>query len=1819
MNLKYVIQVLLILLAMPSFAANGIMKGDGSAKKPFQIDDYEDLKAIGKNVYLYSSNYILTKDIDASASEREYCNGHVCNSFIAIGQVQNSTVIIPFSGSIDGQDHVIKNLRIWLPCLHYVGFIAQLEGSLSNLKFEHLRVYGGYDTDYAPHSDYVGGVVGLSKGQITNVHVKDGHVEGLRYVGGLVGQLETNKSFVSNSSFEGVVQGRRNVGGLIGTLEGYVQESFADVEIFVGINNESKNVGGLVGESNSRVHPSITKSYATGIIVPEVEKAASNIGGLVGSNKEGVVELSYASVDILSLNEAYFSECIGGLVGLNKAKISEAYATGNVSGYGTVGGLVGENSRGGQIEYSYAMGSVKVLRNEYLYAGSFAGGNWGSIYGSYSVGKIELPNDRDSAYLYVSGFSEGDSVNSCYWNVDLAGIDTSEVGIGLSDSAMKHLSSFVGWENMSKCNFKFEYEGHTSHIYEACDFFEEISGDSLRIWKIDEGESYPYLANLGKNAKATANIIAIAVPTKAAKWQEKPIVAAEKDVGYELFGKWLELVRLNEANDSIYYSYRIGYANESDTVWGTTSYMAVPNHIEIATFEDLKKIGNSISHPLLANYELVEDIDASSSNFTPIGEERKPFTGTFEGNNHVIEGLTVDTQNQFYAGLFGFANQSSIKNLVFKNANVRGGDYAGVLAGRIDKSFISNVISYDGSVKGFKDVGGLVGAAYNDSILEVGSSGDVTGSRNVGGLFGSFASYLKDGYSVSVIKGHENIGGVIGGSNARIFWGDTVYNVYSASIIKGPRDEKNGILGRHINNKDGIFENMYFDGKLALIDHSSDWYLTEGTSLSNEQMLHQASFENFDFDGVWTIQEGESYPYFKGTDAVLPGKIVDDGTVNILDGDGTDERPYLISSYEDLKYIGKYEYGLDKVYKLTHLIDAAKSAEENCVDGVCTGFEPIGGKEGFSGKLIGGEQQHQLEKKIVTEMFGIYNLTINRPSEDYVGLFTKLNPKSEISHMAFFDNTIVGKNYVGTIAGLDEGAVIDSILTDTLSISGNNYVGVIAGAKEGGSAKHVYINPEANVSGKKYVGSFVGSSKKTFYWNVWSMASVSGDSYVGGFAGIDSASTYKNIACASHVQGQSKTGNVVGETSKSTFTSVYYDGEVWEYDNSSVGKSMTTKEMLDVSSYENWDFQTTWTQTSLSCYPVLAWFAMGNTCPTTLHPKFQMKGSGTEKDPFIVKTYEDLKAIGYGKYKLSSVYQLANDIDASASNEEGGFLSFGNYKYDSYMGVKYEHEGTLVFTGKFHGKGHAIKQIDIVSVGIGGLFYTIGEDAVVDSLRIEITQGEKMSASLAYENKGLIEHVKVVADTIDIDGGLVYENEGTIRNSTFKGSIKDGSGLVTTNNGLISSCTTWVDVFDARYNGGSGFVNENRGTIENSVANGSIKGRDVAGFALKVNADGVIRNSHASVDVNGAGFVQENFGDVVNCFATGTAFYGFVSTNKGNIEKSFAIGNSIDSTSNSRAFANSNEGNIRKSYSLGKGHDYFIYVNGGLIEDSYAIGVNEFWVKMDTGVVKNSYIAERPCQKNAEDRKLTDLSACVVKDNVYFEYDPKHHNREGLFWFPEYLHRQKTFTGFDFDSVWYIKEGVTYPLLRGMPNMPVATGEAVLFESNKSLAINVRNKLLDEAIILDTAAVKVLKLDSASSALVDSLAKAKSPSGKFDLTYRVGVVLSSDTLWSAPVIAKLELASSNGIPKIAIARSANFKVAFQNAHVTLLFEIPKAAPVKFTLVDMQGRAVKTVDLGQHSAGTHFETLDVAEVGRGRYIGILQVGGKAVEKAMLLKK
>jgi hypothetical protein len=52
MKFRFVVSAVLSLFAIQSFAANGTMKGAGSAKNPFKIEDYEDLKAIGTGAYL---------------------------------------------------------------------------------------------------------------------------------------------------------------------------------------------------------------------------------------------------------------------------------------------------------------------------------------------------------------------------------------------------------------------------------------------------------------------------------------------------------------------------------------------------------------------------------------------------------------------------------------------------------------------------------------------------------------------------------------------------------------------------------------------------------------------------------------------------------------------------------------------------------------------------------------------------------------------------------------------------------------------------------------------------------------------------------------------------------------------------------------------------------------------------------------------------------------------------------------------------------------------------------------------------------------------------------------------------------------------------------------------------------------------------------------------------------------------------------------------------------------------------------------------------------------------------------------------------------------------------------------------------------------------------------------------------------------------------------------------------------------------------------------------------------------------------------------
>jgi hypothetical protein len=86
-------------------------------------------------------------------------------------------------------------------------------------------------------------------------------------------------------------------------------------------------------------------------------------------------------------------------------------------------------------------------------------------------------------------------------------------------------------------------------------------------------------------------------------------------------------------------------------------------YIQINNLDNLEKIGNDDAYPLNGKYALTANI--TLTNWTPIGSDIEPFTGTFAGNNRTI------TLNSFYPGnatarylgVFAYVNGATISDV----------------------------------------------------------------------------------------------------------------------------------------------------------------------------------------------------------------------------------------------------------------------------------------------------------------------------------------------------------------------------------------------------------------------------------------------------------------------------------------------------------------------------------------------------------------------------------------------------------------------------------------------------------------------------------------------------------------------------------------------------------------------------------------------------------------------------------------------------------------------------------------------------------------------------------------------------------------------------------------------------------------------------------------------------------------------------------------------------------------------------------------------------------------------------------------------------
>ena len=225
----------------------------------------------------------------------------------------------------------------------------------------------------------------------------------------------------------------------------------------------------------------------------------------------------------------------------------------------------------------------------------------------------------------------------------------------------------------------------------------------------------------------------------------------------------------------------------------------VSDQIRISNAAELEKIGKDAAYPMNGDYILTEDIDLSGENWTPIGGSggdtyaqvtgERVFNGTFNGDGHVISGLTITADGavngyaKSQSGLFAMlgsdnaSDYAEVKNIVFTEVsiehNLGGGDTIGTLAADADGFVkIDNVAVLDGSIKVTADnggdligVGGIIGQSrnntagvqmsnlYNAASIEVASAvstppvrcGGIIGRIYQGGEIGSLSSCLNTG------------------------------------------------------------------------------------------------------------------------------------------------------------------------------------------------------------------------------------------------------------------------------------------------------------------------------------------------------------------------------------------------------------------------------------------------------------------------------------------------------------------------------------------------------------------------------------------------------------------------------------------------------------------------------------------------------------------------------------------------------------------------------------------------------------------------------------------------------------------------------------------------------------------------------------------------------------------------------------------------------------------------------------------------------------------------------------------------------------------
>ena len=197
----------------------------------------------------------------------------------------------------------------------------------------------------------------------------------------------------------------------------------------------------------------------------------------------------------------------------------------------------------------------------------------------------------------------------------------------------------------------------------------------------------------------------------------------------------------------------------------------------VASLQKIANIANGTNGETQSNFSnqeilQVADINLTGVTWNPIGQSSNQFSGTYDGNNKKIEGLSISNTENKVIGLFGFiSSDADIKNI----------ELYGTLSQNTERAAAGIVAVNYGTVDGCKnyatisstssEAGGIVGNNHG-TIINCYNEGEISGREKIGGISGfcysdtiNVQNCTNNGHITANIS---SVGGIVGSSHADI-------------------------------------------------------------------------------------------------------------------------------------------------------------------------------------------------------------------------------------------------------------------------------------------------------------------------------------------------------------------------------------------------------------------------------------------------------------------------------------------------------------------------------------------------------------------------------------------------------------------------------------------------------------------------------------------------------------------------------------------------------------------------------------------------------------------------------------------------------------------------------------------------------------------------------------------------------------------------------------------------------------------------------------------------------------------------------------------